>query len=34
MVVCPSPEHHSDKGYRYQGFRKKLQQLGDIRSDR
>ena len=21
MVVFPSPEHHSDKGYRYQGFR-------------
>src|SRR5262249_5493296 len=20
--LCPSPEHHSDKGYRYQGFRK------------
>jgi hypothetical protein len=22
MVVCPSPKHHSDKAYRYQGFRK------------
>jgi hypothetical protein len=22
MVVCPSPEHHSDKVYCYQGFRK------------
>jgi hypothetical protein len=21
MVVFPSPEHHSDKGYRYQDFR-------------
>jgi hypothetical protein len=21
MVLFPSPEHHSDKGYRYQGFR-------------
>src|SRR5262249_3618710 len=21
MVVCPLPQHHSDKGYRYQGFR-------------
>ena len=21
MVVFPSPEHHSDKGYRYQSFR-------------
>jgi len=33
MVVFPSPEHHSDKGYRYPRLLQQPRQLGDITGD-